>query len=164
VPNGMGDDEMIEVTQEDLDASADLIEAYWCGADVNMMRLAKETRNGHRQGAFPRAFTRHRIASTTALQAELVEARAEVERLRPDAERWQAFYGSERFSVMGAAGFDWDKAAVKEPRDETNWLHFTLNIWDQHPAGDDEQGQQGRAMLLSYVEYLRQALAGKETP
>lgn len=86
---------------------------------------------------------RQQAATLTTAQAETAALRAEVERLREDAERWRAFFGSERFYVMGGAGFDWDKAAVREPRDETNWLHFTLNVWDRHPAGNDERGCRG---------------------
>jgi hypothetical protein len=59
------------VTQADLDAAADLIEQYWSGSDANMIRLAQETRNGHRQGAFPRAFARHREQSTAPLEAQI---------------------------------------------------------------------------------------------
>lgn len=73
---------MVEVTQEDLDAAADLIESYWSGADANMMRLAKDTRNGHRQGAFPRAFAKHRTTALAAKEAENAELRAKVEKLR----------------------------------------------------------------------------------
>lgn len=73
---------MVEVTQEDLDAAADLIESYWSRADANMMRLAKDTRNGHRQGAFPRAFAKHRITALVAKEAELAAERAENARLR----------------------------------------------------------------------------------
>lgn len=65
------------VTQADLNAAADLIEAYWCGADASMMRLAKDIRNGHSQGVFPRAFARHRQqaeASFKAREDALVEA------------------------------------------------------------------------------------------
>ncbi|MBH0113220.1 hypothetical protein I5E68_09705 [Novosphingobium sp. YJ-S2-02] len=85
----------------------------------------------------------------------------EQEALVEDAERWRVFFGSERFYVMGAAGFDWENACVREPRNPNEWLHFTLNIWDIHPAGDDAQGVQGRAMLLAYVDHLRANPMGK---
>lgn len=64
----------IEVTQADLDAAAELIEQYWSGSDANMMKLADSTRKGHRQGAFPRAFARHRQESTIELQEKLNKA------------------------------------------------------------------------------------------
>jgi len=105
------------------------------------------------------------LATATALatvQADLARVTAERDGLREDAERWQAFISSERFYVMGSAGFDWENAKVREPRDESNWLHFTLNVWDRHPAGNDAQGTQGRAMLLSYVDYLRKALGAPD--
>lgn len=104
------------------------------------------------------------LTALTTAQAEADALRAEVEALRVDAERWRAFYGSERFYVMGAAGFDWDRSSVWEPRDETNWLHFTLNVWDRHPAHGDEQDVQGRAMLLSYVDHLRARAALDRQP
>lgn len=87
---------------------------------------------------------------------------AELEALRADAERWRAFISSERFYVMGAAGFTWEPPAVDPDRDKDNWLHFTLNVWDKHPAGDDAQGRHGRALLLAYVEHLRTARAALE--
>jgi hypothetical protein len=66
--------ETVVVTQADLNAAADLIEQYWSGADESMMRLAKDTRNGHRQGAFPRAFARHRLATQADALAVMREA------------------------------------------------------------------------------------------
>lgn len=78
-----------------------------------------------------------------------------VESVLADAERWRAFISSARFTVMGAAGFRWEDASIDPDRDPDNWLHFTLNIWDKHQAGDDAQGKHGRAMLMAYVEHLR---------
>lgn len=51
-----------EVMQADRDAAADLIEVYWAGASDNMRKLADSYRAGHSQGAFVRAFARHRLA------------------------------------------------------------------------------------------------------
>ena len=73
---------MVEVTQADRDAAAALIECYWSGADAGMMRLAKDYRNGHSQGVFVRTFAAHRIASTTALQADNERLAAVNARLR----------------------------------------------------------------------------------
>lgn len=59
---------MIEkVEQCDRDAAAALIEEYWSGSDASMMKLAKSYRAGHSQGAFVRAFARHRRQSLEAL-------------------------------------------------------------------------------------------------
>lgn len=57
--------DMVEVTQADRDAAADLIEAYWHDSDAGMMKLARSYREGHSQGVFVRAFARHRIAALT---------------------------------------------------------------------------------------------------
>jgi hypothetical protein len=55
--------EQVEITQEDREAAADLIETYWSGADASMLKLAQSYRAGHSQGVFARAFARHRLAS-----------------------------------------------------------------------------------------------------
>jgi hypothetical protein len=111
-------------------------------------------------------------APSTAAEPSIApgEADAEIERLRQlvdvskdDAERWQAFFSSDRFYVMGWSGFDCDaypEAKVSDVHDPVkDWLHFTLNVWDQHPAGNDKQGTHGRNLLLAYVEYRRKLLA-----
>lgn len=70
-------DEMDALLQCDLDAAAALIEAYWHGASAEMTKLASSYRAGtHRQGVFPRAFMRHRLASTPPSAGE-----ADVERV-----------------------------------------------------------------------------------
>lgn len=98
------------------------------------------------------------IALTIAVLAPVLAAAEPVEdHLRQDAERWQAFISSARFTVMGAAGFTWEPPSIDPKRDLTNGLHFTLNIWDKHPAGGDQQGQHGRAMLMAYVDHRRAA-------
>ena len=93
--------------------------------------------------------------------ATIAQGLTEAQRLdREDAERWRAFISSDRFYVMGWAGFtnDPESPEVKPDHDPKDWLHFTLNVWDQHPAGDDRQGRHGRALLLAYVEHRRLAL------
>lgn len=54
---------LVEVTQQDCEAAAALIEAYWSGADAAMMKLAASYRAGHSQGVFVRAFAAHRLAA-----------------------------------------------------------------------------------------------------
>lgn len=53
----------MQVEQVDRTAAADLIEAYWSGADASMMKLAASYRAGHSQGVFVRAFATHREAA-----------------------------------------------------------------------------------------------------
>lgn len=68
------EEKLVEVRQCDREAAARLIEAYWCGADASMMKLAQSYRAGHSQGAFVRAFARHRQAA----EAEMIERAAKV--------------------------------------------------------------------------------------
>ena len=85
---------MTEVTQVDLDAAAELIEAYWSGADASMMRLAKDTRNGHRQGAFPRAFARHRESALATARAEAEALKERADALARQADEWEGKYAA----------------------------------------------------------------------
>lgn len=80
----------------------------------------------------------------------------ELRALIRDAERYRAFMSSERFYVMGWAGFtnDPERPTVKPDHNPADWLHFTLNVWDKHPAGDDRQGRHGRALLTAYIDHL----------
>ena len=59
--------------------------------------------------------------------------------------------------MLGWAGFTGGDDPQVEPGHDPskNWLHFTLNVWDNHPAGNDRQGTHGRKLLLAYVEHLR---------
>jgi hypothetical protein len=115
----------------------------------------------------PVALAEEAAAELSRLKARVEELEREAATDKADAERWRAFFSSERFYVMGWTGFttDAEKPEVNPKRDPRNWLHFTLNIWDKYPSNgrDDRQGRHGRAMLLAYVEHLRAAaLALKE--
>lgn len=81
---------------------------------------------------------------------------AELHAMARDAERYRAFMSSDRFYVMGWAGFtnDPESPTVKPDHNPADWLHFTLNVWDKHPAGGDRQGRHGRALLNSYIDHL----------
>jgi hypothetical protein len=97
-----------------------------------------------------------------ALLAERDTLKAENQRLRESAERWDALVGSQRLRIMGAAGFvtDTDRPYPDPDRGE-GWLHFGLEVWDKHPADPEKYPQeQCRALLTSYVDHRRAALKG----
>lgn len=101
-------------------------------------------------------------ATVFSLLDELQERRSAApdEETRRDAERWRAFISSQRFKMMGSSGFVQDNDGRIVPAKEH--LHFGLEVWNIHPEGDDPQGQNGRALLLAYVEELVHRRAGKE--
>lgn len=99
------------------------------------------------------------------LLAALRAAEAEQAALRADAERWRAFSSSARFKMIGSANFDhsaYPEVTVKADRDPREWLHFGLEVWDKHPAGEDQQGEHGRHLLNTYVEHRRAELATEQ--
>lgn len=72
---------MVEVTQADREAAAELIESYWLGTGIEheqMQRLAQSYRAGHTQGVWADAFARHRIAALEEA-ARICEQEAETE-------------------------------------------------------------------------------------
>ncbi len=76
-----------------------------------------------------------------------------------DAKRWRAFYSSARFKMIGSANIDHgdyphDKPTIRPGIHAADWIHFGLEVWDNHPAGDDPQGVHGRALLDTYVDHL----------
>lgn len=106
---------------------------------------------------------RNAAPSLIATAREVEGLRAEVARLREDAERWQALLSSARFKMIGSAGFihNKDGSVSINPDNDYGWLHFGIEVWDNHPAGNDAQGIHGRNLLLAYVDH-RRALEGKE--
>lgn len=84
---------------------------------------------------------------------------AEIERLRESAERWEALMSSERIRVMGSAGFKFDGDTVTPKAAPDDWLHFGLEVWNRHPASNEEYPQTTcRNLLITYVDHLRAAL------
>jgi len=144
-----------EVTQADRDAA-------WLFRERKSDGASKEKWDSGFYDSIPiiQAFARHRtLTPAQAAGPVLLEAD------REDAERWRALISSDRFKMMGAAGFihEADGSVRVNPDSDYGWLHFGLEVWDRHPAGDDAQGRHGRNLLMAYVEH-RRAITQAEGP
>lgn len=85
----------------------------------------------------------------------------EIAELREPAERWDALWSSQRIRMMGSAGFDYtgeggNDVSVRKPQE--GWLHFGMEVWDQHPASEEGYPQtRCRNLLITYVDHIRAA-------
>jgi len=88
-----------------------------------------------------------------------------------DAHRWRALMSSQRFKLMGSAGFDYQK--IDEANDRTfanlraipekEHLHFGIEVWNIHAAHNDPRypDRFERELLTAYVDTL---VARRKTP
>lgn len=93
---------------------------------------------------------------------------AEAEQVLIDAERYRAFMATARFKWFGSANIDHgnyphDKPKIVEDIAPGDWVHFGLEVWDRHPAGDDNQAKHGRALLNAYVDYMVERLRSEQS-
>lgn len=160
-----------EVTQEAIADSGftpeNIADAEWLVANMPGIRRF------HDMATYERAMICHTAArfraDTLTRHRTLTPAQAAgpvlLEADREDAERWRALISSDRFKMMGAAGFihEADGSVRVNPDSDYGWLHFGLEVWDRHPAGDDAQGRHGRNLLMAYVEH-RRAITQAEGP
>lgn len=84
--------------------------------------------------------------------------------LNQDAARWRALMSSQRFKLMGSAGFEYEKIDEAGERTFDNLravpdkqhLHFGIEVWNTHAAYQDPRypDRFERELLTTYVDTL----------
>lgn len=140
---------VVEITQADCDAAADLIDAYWHGANVGMRNVARSYRAGHRHGVFAHAFARHRIA---ALSPAPVDEEA-VERLEGSGalEVRRTIVAAEQSALEAYLG---DYVMSTEDENGCSGPDYEPNEWERSLIEDALQGY-----LVERDKAVREALA-----